>query len=148
MKAYCRKYTVFRTFTWYFIKTIKTWQPFETLFTKMSSSEQSETSVRKIKNSKPSLILQETRMHSSRMRNVRCKGHRGVVFSGGCLSRGYLFREGCIPACTGCGWHTSPSVNRILDTHLWKHYLSATTLRTVIILIEQHQPWSCRRISI
>ena len=34
----------------------------------------------------------------------------------------------CIPACT----EAHPPVDRILDTRLWKHYLSATTLRTVI----------------
>ena len=98
MKAYCRKYTVFRTFTWYFIKTIKTWQPFETLFTKMSSSEQSETSVPKIKNSKPSLILQETRMHSSRMRNVRCKGHRGGCLLSGVSVQGLSVQGGVYPS--------------------------------------------------
>ena len=37
-------------------------------------------------------------------------------------------RSVCYSAC----WDTPPSlVDRILDTRLWKHYLSATTLRTV-----------------
>ena len=50
-----------------------------------------------------------TRMHSSRMRTVRCSGR---------------LIGGCLPG--GGGVHL-PSVDRILDTHLWKHYLSATS---------------------
>ena len=55
-----------------------------------------------------------TRMHSSRMRTVRCSGR----FVGG---RGGLPRGVC-PR----GWCST--VDRILDTCLWKHYLSATTV--------------------
>ena len=32
----------------------------------------------------------------------------------------------CVPACKGVD--TPPSVDKILDTRLWKHYLSATTV--------------------
>ena len=92
-----------------------------------------------------------TRMHSSRMRTVRgssrllggvCPemsawevsaggclprgeggvypGVRGVSVWGGCLPGGV-----CIPACTEAD-NPSP-VDRILDTRLWKYYLSATS---------------------
>ena len=49
------------------------------------------------------------------MRAVRCSGYLGVggVYPGGCLPRG------CTPPCP---------VDRIIDTPLSKHYLSATTL--------------------
>ena len=49
----------------------------------------------------------------------------GCVWSGGVSARrGGVWRtrgNGCLPR--GC---TPPPVDRILDTHLWKHYLSAT----------------------
>ena len=38
-------------------------------------------------------------------------------------------RDGCLSECM-LGY--TPPVDRILDTRLWKHYLSATTLRVVI----------------
>ena len=80
---------------------------------------------------------------------------QGVSTRGGCLPSG-VSAEGmsaqgvypssehvlgklgvCIPACTGqvgvsACWDTHPPVDRILDTRLWKHYLSATMLRTVM----------------
>ena len=69
-----------------------------------------------------------TRIHSNRMRTVRCSGQGGVC-PGVCVSQHALGR-GCLPqAC----WDTPPK-DRILDTRLWKHYLSATTLRMVKIL--------------
>ena len=52
----------------------------------------------------------------------------GVSAQGGCLPWG-VFAQGVIPACTEAD--TSP-VDRILDTHLWKYYRAATSLRTVI----------------
>ena len=67
--------------------------------------------------------MYHTRMHSSRMRTVRCNGRRG------CLPRGCLPRGG-LPQCML--WY-NPPVDRILDTRLWKHYLSAATLWTVKI---------------
>ena len=102
-----------------------------------------------------------TRMHSSRMRTVCCSRHWGDVWPGGCLVGvsahrgvcpggvclgGCLPRQfcpgGCIPSCTGwqgvcpnACWdtHTSP-VDRILDTCLWRHYLSTTTLPIQVCL--------------
>ena len=77
-------------------------------------------------------IMHQTRMHSSRMRTVSYSGRRGR----GCLPGRGVWPEGGV--CPGqvsdpvhAGIHT-PSMDRILDTRLWKHYLSATTLRTVI----------------
>ena len=63
----------------------------------------------------------KTRMHSSRMRTVRCSSRLlGGVCPGGLSAQG-----GCLPQCM-LG-HTSPPVDRILDTRLWKYYLSATS---------------------
>ena len=56
------------------------------------------------------------------MRTVRCSSRllRGCL-PGGCLSRGGVSAwVGCLPGGV-------PIVNRILDTRLWKHYLSATS---------------------
>ena len=84
----------------------------------------------------------ETRMHSSRMRTVRCSGRRGCAsqhaLGRGCVSQHALGMGVCIPACTGQGvsaWgeclpHTPPPCG-LNDRRLWKHYLAATTLRTV-----------------
>ena len=68
------------------------------------------------------------------MRTVRCSGHRG---GGGvclrvsarcvCVYPSMLWAGG---VCTSAYWDI-PHVDRFLDTRLWKHYLSATTLRTV-----------------
>ena len=64
-----------------------------------------------------SLHLSQTRMHSSRTRTVRCRGHRG----GGCLPRGRLPRGVCVSqhalgrgVCPSACWDTPP--DRILDT--------------------------------
>ena len=91
-------------------------------------------------------------MHSNRMPIVRCSDRlmmgrgvcpggslpRGLSAQGVCLPRGCLPR-GCLPkgvsAWRGClpgggvcpGGCTHPPVDRILDKHLWKHYLSATS---------------------
>ena len=45
-------------------------------------------------------------------------------------ARGYL-PGGCLLVCPGGIWQTPP-VDRILDTHLWKHCLSATLQRVII----------------
>ena len=80
-----------------------------------------------------SKISKLTRMHSSRMYTVRHSGRligglpgEGVsgqeaVWPGGCLHRG-VWLEGCLPRGV-CTFHPE---ERILDTRLWKHYLSAT----------------------
>ena len=57
--------------------------------------------------------LQRIRMHSSKMRTVRCSGR----LMGGCLD-GECLPRGCTPL----------PVDRILDTRLSKHYLSETSL--------------------
>ena len=86
-------------------------------------------------------------MHSSRIRTVRCSGRRGAgEGSQHALGRGCVYPSmhwvggggvsehalggGCLPS--AC-WDTPPphTVERILDTRLWKHYLSAITLLTV-----------------
>ena len=97
-------------------------------------------------------FLALTRTHSSRMHTIRCSGWRvsasgvtvqrdvcleGVYLGEGCLPMGMSAREGvCLSSC----WDTHPPVNRILDTCLWKHYLSATTLRTVNMKIPKEWP--------
>ena len=79
------------------------------------------------------------------MRTVRSRSHvhPSMHWAGGCLPRGgggcllgVCLPMGCLP---GGGVYPSmhwgrhpPSVDRILDTHLWKYYLAATSLRTVI----------------
>ena len=55
-------------------------------------------------------------------RGIVCPGVSAQGVGGWCLPGG----EGgcwCIPACT----EADPPVDRILDTRLWKHYLSATS---------------------
>ena len=99
-----------------------------------------------------------TRMHSSRMRTVRCSGRPGGRgLPGGCLPRGMLplplaycmlgytppaqcmlgytpHPAQCMlgytphPAKCMLGYPPPPSPDRILDTRLWKHYFSANTL--------------------
>ena len=84
----------------------------------------------------------QTRMHSSRMRTVCCSSRlRGVsgrgVFTRGCLAKGVSARgdvcPGGVSAQGGVGWgcHTHPPCEQN-HRRLWKHYLAATTLRTVI----------------
>ena len=86
-------------------------------------------------------------MHSSRMRTIRCSGRLGWRFA----CRGVCLGEGSVcpkvgPAqggvCLGVytpwtqrqthprlrGRHTPAPVDRIIDTSLWKHYLSGTTV--------------------
>ena len=77
-----------------------------------------------------------TRMHSSKMRTVLSSGRLG----GGCMPRvgvclgvhprGCLPRGGCVclgRRCLPGDVYLPPLVDRILDTCLWKHYLSATS---------------------
>ena len=80
-----------------------------------------------------------TRMHSSRMRIIRCSGRLGWRFACGgvCLGEGSVCPK-VGPAqggvCLGCtppgprGRHTPAPVDRIIDTSLWKHYFSGTTV--------------------
>ena len=90
-----------------------------------------------------------TRMHSSRMRNVRCSSRLpgggvsaypgGVCLPGGVWLPGDVCLGGrgrCLPrrvsiclggVCLPRGVYTSLFVDRILDTRLWKYYLSATS---------------------
>ena len=98
-----------------------------------------------------SIKLITTRMHSSRMRTVRCISRllgavsaRGGVCPGGvgCLPGGMSARgvsaqgDACVcpggGICLGVsaqgGVYQTPPMNR----HLWKHYLAATTLQTAI----------------
>ena len=57
------------------------------------------------------------------MRTVRCSGRRG-----GCLpARGGVCPSPCWVTCLG-GCLPQSMLDRILDTCLWKHYLSATTV--------------------
>ena len=73
----------------------------------------------------------QTRMLSSRMRTVRCSGRREIsdwgCLPGGCVFQHALGREVSAPVHAGM----YPLVDRILDTRLWKHYLSTSTMRTV-----------------
>ena len=59
----------------------------------------------------------DTKMHSSMMRTVRCSGRLGR--GGGCVSQHAM------------GQTPTPTVDRILDTRLWKYYLSQLLFRTV-----------------
>ena len=64
---------------------------------------------------------------SSSMRTVRCSGRLG------CICLGVSAHGGVCPGGGGGvrvpgGCTPSPSVDRILDTRLWKHYLYATTV--------------------
>ena len=62
--------------------------------------------------------IKRTWMHSNRMRTVRCSGHLG---GGVCPGER-------IPACNGQTSFPNPRMDKILDTRLWKHYFSATTV--------------------
>ena len=81
-------------------------------------------------------------MHSSRTVRCSCRQGEGGVSRRVCVSRGGMCRgEGgvclgvsrvcvrvqgvCVHVCVQ-GVYTPSSVDRILDTRLWKHYLSAT----------------------
>ena len=67
----------------------------------------------------------------------------GVCLKGclpwGCLPTRGVYPEGCLPRGPGgcvylsMHWGRHPPVDRIIDTRLWKRYLSSTTLRTVKI---------------
>ena len=56
----------------------------------------------------------------------------GAVCSGG-RGEGSAPGVGCIPACTEADTLPPPTVDRILDTRLWKYYLGPTSLRPVIM---------------
>ena len=60
--------------------------------------------------------FRQTRMHSRRMRTVRCSSHLGGGVYPGCRLAG------------GVGWCTLPSPPPWTDRHLRKHNLSATTV--------------------
>ena len=63
-------------------------------------------------------------------RGVSSPVHAGIHTTGGLVYAGIHTLGVCPSAC----WDTPPSpVDRILNTRLWKHYLSTTTLRTVTI---------------
>ena len=106
-----------------------------------------------LRSAKLSITTIKTRMHSSRMRTVRCSSHlgEGVSAEGGCLPRGCLPRRvsvwvGCLPrrgvSAQGvfgqgvCLPHPYPREQNHIC--LWKHYLATTTLRTVKITTIQH----------
>ena len=55
-----------------------------------------------------------------------CPGGMCVSAKEGCLPRGCVCLGGCLSVCPWEGAHLPP-VDRILETHLWKHYLSATS---------------------
>ena len=73
----------------------------------------------------------QTRMHSSRMPTARsltasrCFRGEGMCDWGVCVPGGMHTEEACM-TWQGMLWYTCP-VERIPDTHLWKHYLPATT---------------------
>ena len=82
--------------------------------------------------------LIKTRMHSSRMRTVRCSSRllgEGVVSARGCLpgGGGYLPRGVC-PG--GCLPHTSSPTPWTEWQTLWKYYLAEIMLRTVISCVK------------
>ena len=72
----------------------------------------------------------KTRMHSSRMRTVRCSGHVGErgVYLRGCLPGGGVCRGEGGSVQGRWGVYLPSPVDRILDTRLCKHYLSTTTV--------------------
>ena len=61
------------------------------------------------------------------MRNIRCSGRLGGV-----LPRVVCVQGGVCQGVDGGVWlrgvYSTPTVNRIIDTRWWKHYLSATTV--------------------
>ena len=77
------------------------------------------------------------------MRTVRCSSRRmGGLPAQGVSAQGGVCPEGCVYPSMHWEWGVSAPVyagihhlpvDRILDTRLWKHYLSVTTLRTVKI---------------
>ena len=77
---------------------------------------------------------QGTRMHSSRMRTVRSSSrvYPSMEWAWGCVSQhavdGGCVPGGCIPACT----EADPPPWTEFLTPLWKYYLAATLLQTVI----------------
>ena len=82
-----------------------------------------------------------TRMHSTRMRTVRCSSHLGgrcvCPGDGGCLPGGGVcawggMSWGCVPGGVSAT-HTHPHPCEQNHRRLWKHNLAATTLRTVNI---------------
>ena len=62
------------------------------------------------------------------MRTVRCSGPLLRCLPGGCLPGGCLPRWGCLPRGVSAYQGICPGGDRILDTRLLKHYLSATTV--------------------
>ena len=75
-----------------------------------------------------------TRMPSSRMRTIHCSGRRGGLSAqGGVCPEEVSDQWGCMLG------HLSPPMNRILDTHLWKHYLSSTMFWTITKIKEKNR---------
>ena len=54
---------------------------------------------------------------------------QGGMSAQGVSAQGDVCPGGCLPQCM---LRYTPPVDRILNIHFWKHYLSATTLQTVI----------------
>ena len=77
------------------------------------------------------MILLRTRMHSSRMRTVRCSGHLG--------GRGSVCLEGCLPG--GCLPGRGVYTPLWTDRHLWKHNLSITTVADGNKFPKKHCQW-------
>ena len=73
-----------------------------------------------------------TRMHSSRMRTIRCSGHLSCHAHPPDMHAPLSCMHTPLPhmpPCQVCPLpHLHPSIDRMNDTRLWKHYLSTTTL--------------------
>ena len=62
----------------------------------------------------------------------------GTVLPGGVLPRGMSAQGVCIPECAEAD---TPPLNRMTDRRLWKYYLAATSLQTVIKYLAS-QSWN------
>ena len=89
------------------------------------------------------VIVDRTRLHSSRMRTVGCSGRHwggwGVCPGGVCPGGWEVSARGVGGVCPGGvsaqgGVCQTPPPRGQNDRHLYKHHLSATTLRTVKII--------------
>ena len=89
--------------------------------------------------SSSTVVIQNLRrMHYCWMHTIRCGGHlggRGCLPGGACVSKHVM---GQTPP-------TPPPMARILDTCLWKHYLSATTVEDDKNL---HDKNTCSRVAV
>ena len=83
---------------------------------------------------------------------VSARGEWGGVCPGG-VSQHALGRGGCLPQCMLA--YTPLSLDRNLDTRLWKHYLSATQLHFITFILppcpvlrfltKSWKSWTCCR---